>query len=117
VRRTFEGILYAYHSQADATFKCVCCPNHDRHIFGSEIRGVQQEPSRYTNHDGSPAKPAEDILDWLADEVSYAVRHAGLEGRRVRVTLELLPDENAPALGGPASTQIAPAGDRGGASL
>lgn len=79
-RYSIEGIVHFSRSDPE-TQQCICCPKGGGHIFG---RGVKWDAwqTNYPEHFGNGP-------DVLMYKVTDQNRH---EGKRVRVTVEVLPD-------------------------
>lgn len=80
VKTSVEGTIT--YARSDPPSRCICCPDSPSHIF---CRYIQFDPfeSIYPEHFGQGAD------EFIGTAVLY---NNSLEGRRVRLTIEIIPE-------------------------
>jgi hypothetical protein len=74
-----EGVVTLHRSEREGAEDCICCEGP--HVYGS---GIDTDPFEYP----WSAEPKTSVHDWLNMQVSH--HRFDLEGKRVRVTLEVV---------------------------
>lgn len=88
-QHSIEGVVFFLRSEGEGRANCVCCPEGQAHVFSHQVRWDTRSDGLESHFSKSPD-----------DLVSKMTRQFANEGRRIRLTVELIDEDSAqpPAL-------------------